>query len=153
AVLFRYAENSYFRCLAAEKNPNAAERAKELARLFDETAKRYQDVLDKATDAAELRPLVNLARYGLGMTLYRKGDLEKARQTWDGIPQAERLGELAVVPYLMADCLLRQVPAAVPDDALAAGKLEDQLKTAAELLDAFTGAAGNSPQGADALLK
>src|SRR5262249_16061240 len=44
AVLFAYAENSYFRMAALEKNPNQAERAKELPKLFEETAKRYQKV-------------------------------------------------------------------------------------------------------------
>ena len=43
AVLFSQAENSYFRGLAAEKNPNQAERAKEIARLSDEAIKRYAD--------------------------------------------------------------------------------------------------------------
>src|SRR5262249_766790 len=47
AVLFRFAENNYFRTLVAEKNPNAAERAKEVARLQDETLKRYQAVIEK----------------------------------------------------------------------------------------------------------
>src|SRR5262249_8774279 len=39
AVLFRYAENAYFSMLAAEKIPDANQRAKEVARLQDETAK------------------------------------------------------------------------------------------------------------------
>src|SRR5262249_44318535 len=151
--LFRHAENSYFRALAADKIANPQERAKELARLLDETAKRYQQVIDKASDAAEAQPLVNLARHGLGLTSYPLTDRDKARQAWDAIAEADRNGELAVGPYLMADCLLRQVPAAVPEDALAAGKMEDQLKTAAGLLEAFTGATPNSPQAADALLK
>src|SRR5262249_18497380 len=34
SVLFNFAENSYFRILAAEKNPNQAERVKELPKLF-----------------------------------------------------------------------------------------------------------------------
>ena len=39
------------------------------------------------------------------------------------------------------------------DDALAVGKLEEHLKPAAELLDAFIGANPKAPQTADALLK
>src|SRR6202011_870 len=36
AVLFRSAENAYFRALAAEQNPSLPNRAQELARLNDE---------------------------------------------------------------------------------------------------------------------
>ena len=81
-VLFLQAENSYFRFLAAEKNPNAAERAKEVARLSDETVKRFQAVIEKYPEF----PQVNLARYSLGLTYYRKGDLEKAQQAFESIP-------------------------------------------------------------------
>src|SRR5262249_41723941 len=119
AVLFRFAEISYFRTLAAEKSPTLNERAQTLAALYDETAKRYMSLIEKYPEFAR----VNFARYGLGMTWYRKGDLEKARKTLAEIPQADRSGELAAVPYLMADCLLRLAPNTVPDDALAVGKL------------------------------
>jgi cellulose synthase operon protein C len=148
-VVFRHAENSYFRTLAAEKAPNLPDRAQELARLQDETARRYRAVIDRYPEF----PQVNLARYGLAMTFYRKGDLEKAKETFDTIPQAERNGVLAAVPYLMADCLLRLAPNTVPEDALAAGKLEEQLRTAAELLDGFVSGQANSPQLPDALLR
>src|SRR5262249_54976404 len=84
---------------------------------------------------------------------YRKGDLEKARETFESIPQGERGGELATVPYLLADCLIRQAPPGVPEDALEAGKLEAKLKGAADLLEAFVGAQPKGPQTPDALLK
>jgi len=45
------------------------------------------------------------------------------------------------------------VPDTLPEDALAAGKLEEQLRTATELLDGFVSAQPNSPQKADALLR
>src|SRR5262249_21141790 len=86
------------------------------------------------------------------MAFYRKGELDKSREVLDTIPQAERNGDLALVPYYLADILLRQAPAKV-DDAVAAGKLEEQLKAAAENLETFTGAQPNGPQTADALLK
>lgn len=73
AVLFRYAENAYFSALAAQKLPNAADRQRETAKWLDETIKRYQAVVDKYPDS----PNVNLARYGLGVAYYQKGDLEK----------------------------------------------------------------------------
>jgi TolA-binding protein len=148
-VLFRHAENSYFRTLAAEKNPNLPDRGKTLNALYDETAKRYSVVIEKYPEFAK----VNHARYGLALTFYRKGDLEKARATFETIPQPDRGGKLATVPYLMADCLLRLAPTGVPDDALAVGKLEDQFKSAAELLDAFAGGNPNHPNAADAQLK
>jgi TolA-binding protein len=57
-----------------------------------------------------------------------------------------------VVPYQLADVLIRLAPARA-DDAVAAGKLEEQLKGAAELLEGFVAAQPNGPEAADALLK
>ena len=148
AVLFRYAENAYFSALAAEKLPNAADRQRETAKWLDETIKRYQAVVDKYPDS----PNVNLARYGLGVAYYHKGDLEKARTLLEAIPPAERNGDLAAVPYQLADIIIRPAPAKA-DDAVAAGKLEESMQTAAGLLDAFAAGQPNSPQAADALLK
>jgi TolA-binding protein len=148
AVLFRQAENAYFTALAADKNPNLPNRAQELARLNDEVIKRYQVVIDKYPEFA----YVNLARYGVAMGHYRKGDIEKAKAILEAIPAPDRTGELAVVPYVLADCLIRQAPAKA-DDALAAGKLEEELKGAVDQLNAFVGAQPNAPQTPDALLK
>jgi TolA-binding protein len=148
AVLFQHAENAYFRALAAEKIPNAAERAKEMTRWNDEAIQRYRVVVQKYPEFAH----VNLARCGLGMTYYRKGELDKAKETLEAIPAAERNGELALVSYQLADILIRQAPAKA-DDALAAGKLEEQLKAAIELLEGFAGSQPNGPQTADALFK
>ncbi len=149
AIAFRYAENSYFRILAAEKIPDTAQRGKELARTYDETIKRYEAVLARYPE----NPQINVARYSLGLTLYRKGDLDKSRQVLAGIPEPERGGELAATAYLMADCLMRLAPTAVPEDALAAGKMEEQLKTAAGLLEGFIGSSPGNPQTPDAFLK
>src|SRR5439155_9984150 len=55
--------------------------------------------------------------------------------------------------FLIADWLLRQVPATVPDDALAAGRMEEQLKGAAESLSAFIAAMPKDPNVPDALIK
>jgi TolA-binding protein len=149
SVLFRHAENSYFRLLSAEKNPNPAERAKELGRLYGETVKRFQVLVDKYAEF----PQANLARYSLALTYYRQGELQKARLALDQIPAQDRGGELAVVPYLLADCLMRLAPTAAPEDALETAKLEEQLKKAAELLESYIAAQPNSPQVPDALLK
>jgi TolA-binding protein len=144
AVLFRKAENNYFRTLA-EKNANRDA----LAKLYDETIARYQAVVTRFPEF----PQVNLARHGIAIAHYRKGEIDKARAALQAIPQADRSGELAVVNYLLADCILRQAPTAAPEDALAAGKLEEQFKKAAELLEAFAGGQPNGPQTPDALLK
>lgn len=149
AVLFRYAENQFFRTEAAEKNANLPSRATELAKMYDETSKRYQDVVSKYPEF----PQLNLARYGVALAHYRKGELEKAKTALEAIPATERNGSLAIVSYVLADCLLRLAPATLPDDALAAGQLEDQLKTAATQLDAFIGADPKANEIPDALLK
>ncbi|HVS38276.1 MAG TPA: tetratricopeptide repeat protein [Gemmataceae bacterium] len=147
-VLFRYAENAYFSALAADKLPNPQERQRETARWLDETIKRYQALVDKFPES----PNVNLARYGLGVAYYQKGDLEKARSILEAIAPADRTGDLAVVPYQLADCIIRSAPANA-DDAVAAGKLQESLQTAIGLLDAFAAGQPNSPQAPDALLK
>ncbi len=148
AVLFRSAENAYFTALAAEKNPNLPNKAQELPKLFDETIKRYSAVVDKYPEFAQ----INLARYGLAQAYYRKGDLEKAQAILEAIPLPERTGDLAATPYFLADCLLRQAPTAA-DDALAAAKLEEKLKGAAEMLEGFVGAQPQSPLAPDAMIK
>jgi TolA-binding protein len=145
AVLFRLAENSYFRGLAAEK----AGKRDEFLKSLDDTIKRYQVVVTRFPEFGR----VNLARYGIALACYRKGDLAKAKEALEAIPQADRTGDLAAANYLLADCLLRQAPTAVPEDALTAGKLEEQLKTADELLEAFVSGQPNDPQTPDVLLK
>jgi TolA-binding protein len=148
AVLFRHAENAYFGALAAEKLSDPNQRKNETARLNEEALKRYQVVVDKYPEYAH----VNLARFGVAMAYCRKGELDRAREMLEAIPVPERSGELALVPYYLADILLRQAPAKV-EDAVAAGKLEEQLRAAVESLEAFAGAQPNGPQTADALLK
>lgn len=146
AVLFIYAENSYFRALAAEKNPA---QSKEVLALFAESAKRFQNVIAKYPEF----PKINFARYSLGLSYYRQGDLKNALTVLGEIPLAERGGELGMASLVMADCILKQVPATVPDDALAAGKMEEQLKSAAEALEGFIAANGKDSNVPDALLK
>lgn len=147
-VLFRHAENAYFQALAAERRTDLPERAKTLAGLFDEAGKRYQVVVEKFPET----PNVHLARHGWAMTYYRKGDLESAQKILSAIPAPDRTGELAAVPYVLADILLRTAPATA-EDALAAGRLEEQLKGAIELLDGFVGSQPTGAQVPDALLK
>lgn len=148
-VAFTYAENAYFRAAAAEKTGTPADRAKLLPPLFEETLKRAQAVVDKYPEY----PKILLVRHTMALTHYRQDALDKAFKAWNDIPASERAGELASVPFLMADCILRQTPTAVPEDALAAGKLEEQLKSSAELLEAFLGSNPKDANAPDALLK
>jgi TolA-binding protein len=148
ALLFRHAENAYFAALAAEKDSHLPDRTKAFARLNDEVIRRYLAVVELFPEFV----YANLARHGLGMTYYRKGDLEKAKEVLEAIPVADRTGELALVPYILADILIRLAPTKA-DDALAAGRVEENLKVATELLSAFLASQGTSPQAPDALLK
>ena len=147
-VLFRHAENAYFLALAAEKIQKPADRFPEVNRWNEEALKRYAVVVEKYPEFT----YASLARYGLGMAYYRKGDFDKAKEVLMGIPSGDRAGELAIVPYQIADILIRMAPAKI-DDAISAGKLEEALKGAIELLDGYVGANPNSPQTADAYLK
>jgi TolA-binding protein len=148
AVLFRHAENAYFSAHAAAMLPNADDRTRQTTLWNDLAIERYLLVIRKYPEFAH----VNLARYGLGMAYYHKGDLDKAKEALEAIPAAERNGDLALVSYQLADILIRQAPAKA-DDALAAGKLEEQLKGAIELLEGFASSQPNGPQTADALFK
>ena len=145
-VLFVSGENSYFRMLAAEKN---AGQAKELPKLFEETKTRFEKVIDKYPEF----PKINVARYSLGLTFYRKGDLVAAQKVLGDIPGPERIGDIGLTSFLIADCVLRQIPNVVPDDALAAGKMDEQLKSAAEALEAFVAAQPKDANAPDALIK
>lgn len=151
AAAFTFAENAFFRAAAVEKTPPSPDRTKQLAALYDETLKRMQTVLEKYPEY----PKILLVRYSVGLTNYRKGDFEKAFKAWNEIPAPERAGELAHAPFLMADCVLRQTPTSLPADAdaIATGKLEEQLKTAAELLEGFVAANPKSANAPDALIK
>ena len=148
AVLFRYAENAYFLSLAAEKIQKPADRAPEVAKWTEETIKRYSVVVEKYPEFA----YANIARYGLAMAYYRKGDYEKAKELLVAIPAAERSGDLAIVPYQIADILIRTAPAKA-DDAITAGRVEEALKAAIEQLEGYAGANATAPQTADAYIK
>jgi TolA-binding protein len=145
AILFRQAENAGFRLQTAEKTANP----QELDKLREEALKRYQTLVDKFPDF----PYAAQARYQIALMHYRKNDLEKAKDVLEAIPAPDRNGDLAIVPYLAADCLIRLTPLKA-DDALAAGRVQEQLQAARDLLEAFV---GGQPKGAplagDALIK
>ncbi len=148
AVLFRRAENAYFRALAAEKIPNADQRDRDVKQWTDEAVKRYEVVVTRFPEFTH----ANLAKYGIALAYYNKGDLDKAKDQFESIAQPERVGELAAVPYQLADILIRQAPTKI-NNAVDAGKLEEAMKAAIELLEGFVTAQPKDPRTPDAYLK
>jgi TolA-binding protein len=129
-VVFRRAESAFF-----------------LGRL-DDAARAYQQVMEQFPEAGQALA----AQYGLAWTHHRHGDWDKARAVLDRIPASERGGELAFVPYLQADCLLRTMPARATD-ALAAGKLQEELERTVALLTDFLASQPDDAAAPDALLR
>ena len=131
-----------------------------LKKQLGEAITRYQRLLKQCPDFAH----ANLARLGVGMAQYRLGNYPEAIAAFVAIPEADRAGELASAPYLLADCLIRTFPPE-GDDAVSAARLLEQAEAAAKLLDGFVGpatppapappagAAPPNPQFPDALLK
>lgn len=153
AVWFRAAENANLVALAAANDPNMRSRRADVDRLFDEAIKRYDRLLKKYPEFQ----YINLARHGLATAYYQRGLFTEAHAILSAIAEADCSGDLASVPYLMADCLLRELPAEV-NDALQAGKLIDRAEQASKLLAKFIAAQPNNPQTAspqtpDAMLK
>jgi len=153
AVLFCTGENAYFRALSKEPPPPAVaspDQAKEITKFYDDAAKRMQRLIESYPEY----PKINIARYTLGLAYFRMGDLDKAKMVLNAIPAAERNDELARTYVFIADCILRQTPISLDPgaNALVAGKMEDDLKTATEQLEAFVTGPFN-PQTGDALLK
>lgn len=146
-ALFRRAENSVFFAQKARKDPNAAERAK-VNRWLEQAIERYGELIAKYPES----PQVNQARQGVGTAYYQLGDLDKAQKAYESISAADRNGDLLAVNYQLADIYLRQTPAKA-DDAVAAGRLEEKLKNAADLLEVYVANAGEGPIVPDALLK
>ncbi|MFM7150444.1 MAG: tetratricopeptide repeat protein, partial [Gemmataceae bacterium] len=121
---------------------------RESTRHNDEAIRRYQALLKQFPDF----PRAHAARYGLGLAHFRKGEQELASKTLEAIPAADRVGDLVGVHYDLAGIYLRQLPTRA-DDAVSAGKLEEKLKSASEMLESFLAAAPENPLASDALLK
>lgn len=145
-VLFRIAENAYFTALAAEKKPETPR--PEVMKRYDDAQKKYADVIEKGGEFEKL----GLARFGLAMCHFKKGEYDQARQALEAIPVGERSGELAYAPYLLADCQLRQAPA-VAVGAAETRKVLDLLEQAAGNLAGFVDSNPKAPEVPDALLK
>ncbi|MCI0704962.1 MAG: tetratricopeptide repeat protein, partial [Planctomycetia bacterium] len=143
-VLFREAENAYVKAEALVKGNKPAE----AKTAFGDAAKKYSEVVTKFPEFER----INRARYGLALCFIAVEDWEKATKVLDAIPAAERNGELAPVPYILADCHIRTAPAKA-EDALQDNMLREKLTTAAGLLDTFISANPKAEQTPDAILK
>jgi TolA-binding protein len=139
-VRFRHAENAAFQARSAGDADS---------KLLDEAARTYREVIERYPEFAA----VNLARLDLARIHYDRGEIAKAVEILDAIPVPEWSAELVGVPYLLADCLLRQTATATADDALAAGKLREELERAAQLLGDFAANQPDNPLVPDALLR
>ena len=140
-VIFRSAESAYLRAIKIA-DPAAQKVA------FGEAVTRYKRIVRKYPEFVH----INMARHGLASALYRSGSYTEAAMTFDSIPEADRTGELVTVPYLLADCLMRDLPPET-DDATQAARGLQQVEQAMKLLEKFVAAQDKSPQGPDALLK
>jgi len=147
-VMFRLAENAYFAALAVERKNEGHARSPDLLRMFDEAGRRYATVIEKGGEFERL----SMARYGLAMCHFKKGEFDKAKAALEQIPNADRAGDLAHTPYLLADCLLRDAPATV-SGATETRKLLEALEQAAGHLEGFVSANPQAPEASEALLK
>jgi len=147
AIWFRSAENALMSAVHYRRSGYNRSR-EDIDAMYKEAVNRYQRLLGKFPDFSE----AHLARYGLATAQYRLGWYEEAMATVSAIPEADRSGKLAAVPYLMADCHIRTFPKTT-DNALTAGKLMTQATKAIKLLEAFASGQAKSPRAPDALLK
>jgi len=145
AILFRHAENAAFLCLAVEKE---GKNPAEVKRLNEEAEKRYKVLVEKFPESE----FIGRTRYGLATCLNRKGDLDKAREMLESVPGSDQVDDLANIPLLLTDWLIRSTPMK-PEDALQAAKMQEQLTAATALLETYCTANPNGPQTAEALLK
>ena len=147
AVLFRYAENAYLGAMAAAAATDP-DKAAQAPRLFAEAITRYDRVLKQYPDFAH----GNLAKQGLATCHMRLGHPAEAQKALAGIAESDRVGELAAVPYLLADCCIRTLPPEA-EDAVGANRMIDQAEQAAKLLESFVATQAKAPQAPDAFLK
>jgi TolA-binding protein len=148
AVLFRSAENAYLMAVALTNQPAGPNRTRDENQLLNESVKRYRRLMERAPEF----PHMASARQGLGSALHRLGQYKEAAAALSEIQPADCRNTLATVPYLLADCLIRDAPTEC-SDALRAAAALDNLERAAKLLEGFVAADDKSPEAADAFLK
>ncbi|MEI6232926.1 MAG: tetratricopeptide repeat protein [Planctomycetota bacterium] len=148
AVWFCGAENTFLSAMGAAQDAKANENRAVWEKQFDDAIGRYQKLITSFPEFGS----INAARFGMGTALYRRGRFADAYAALSSILDAERIGELAPVNYLLADCQLRQLPLET-EDALQAAQLIDRAEDTARLLKKYIATQGKTPQAADALLK
>jgi TolA-binding protein len=141
-VLFRHAENAYLLAVTPGGDENARKA------MYGQAIERYQQLLAKYPDF----PQLSSAKLSEATCQYQLGKFEEAGKILDTIPEGDRTGELASVPYLYADCLLRTLPPG-GDDAISMARLTEQLESSIKLLTTFVSANEAAPQVPDALVK
>src|SRR6185295_4366082 len=82
---------------------------------------------------------INQARLGLANVQFTMGQYADVAKVLEGIPDGERIGELALVSFVQADCLLRTLPKGA-DDAIATARTIEQIEKAQKLLEGFVNA-------------
>jgi len=147
-VWFRSAENACLLAVDAASGPKAAETRADWEKKFDDAITRYKRLLAQYPEFQT----ANLARYGMATAQYQRGSYRDAISSLNAILDADRNGDLAPVNAVLADCLIRLMPAET-NDALQAGSVLDKAERAIKFLDKYLSAVGKAPQGADTLLK
>lgn len=147
AVLFRKAENAYHKAATIDPTkPTAQVPARQ--QTFQEAIKRFEALLAKFPEFE----YAGVARFHEGLAYEQLGDYEKMIAVLKEIPQPDQQGELTATSYHLADALMRTLPTG-SDDALAAGRLVQQLGQIIGLLEGFIGGNEKSPLLPDALIK
>ena len=144
-VLLRVAENEYGRAIDTLKDRN---RVAESQAKFTEAAGKFKDIADKYPEFER----VAFARFGQGMCEVQLGQLDAAAKSLDAVPAPDRVGDLALANYVLADCLMRLAPAKA-EDALQENRVREKLTQAAGLLEAFVAGNPLAPEAPAALLK
>ena len=144
-VLLRVAENDYGRAIDTLKDRN---RAAEGQAKFAEASGKFRELAEKYPEFER----VAFARFGQGMCELQLGNLDAAVKALDAVPGPDRVGELALTGYVLADCLMRLAPAKA-EDALQENRVREKLTQAAGMLEAFVAANPQAPEAAAALLK
>ncbi len=144
-VLLRLAENDYGRAIDTLKDRN---RAADGQTKFTEAAGKFKEIAEKFPEFER----VAFARFGQGMCEVQLGQLDAAAKSLDAIPAPDRVGDLALANYALADCLMRLAPAKA-EDALQENRVREKLTQAAGLLEAFVAGNPLAPEAPAALLK
>jgi len=120
-----------------------------LAKSFDEANTRFAAVAQRYANTDQ----AYLATMGLASAQYQMGHFDEAVKIASSIPDGERLGDLAGVNYLIADCQLRAMPLEAADDALATAHLMQDLEELSDRFKSFVLAHDGDPRVVDASLK